>query len=388
MDKGRFKPEVMIGPAVVTVLILITIGVLIIYRQPMGPPLEVSTRGDVSATGLSVFESISQEPTSAAASAGTSEPEAISAIVPTEGPETASESEATDVPEPTSPPTTAPVNPDAAASTSSVRVCGENEVWNILVVGSDASDLWYPQGSDLTRVLRVDFPNRTISLFALSRDLWVDATSVGMQDPEITFTKLGMVFYEARKRSEGTDIQDTMQDGLNAIAQTLSVNFDLSFDHYLGIDLDKFPAMVDTVGGVPISIPTALTDPKSGMSFRAGQQTLNGEQAAIYARAFLTTDLSRIDRNEIMLEALRQKVLDPLVWIKVPRLYIQFRDAINSDLSLEEINHLVCLLKEVEGETIIQDEVLEEWVSPGPEGSLLWDKEKVFGRLEELGMIP
>jgi LCP family protein required for cell wall assembly len=365
MKKNRSPLEIMIGPGIVIVLVLVGIGAWLFYRQPLGPALESSKIRSPATTGL---------PAPASAQQVTSAP--VAAELP----------DAATTPESTPEPTDAPV---AAAATSVPQaVCGETEVWNILVLGSDAADLYYPQGSDLTRAMRVDFPNKTVSIFAFSRDLWVDASSLGLHDPDINFTKLGMVFYEARRRSTATDSQDSMQDGVNAIAEVLGANFDLSFDHYIGLDLDKFPAMIDTVGGVPINIPVALTDPKSGISFRAGQQTLDGEQAATYARAYLGSDLNRIERNDLLLEALRQKMLDPSVWIRVPRLFIQFRRAINSDFSLEQVNHLVCLLREIEEEAIVQEGVLEEWTTPGPEDSLLWDEAQLFGRLEELGMIP
>jgi LCP family protein required for cell wall assembly len=372
MKKERSKLEVMIGPGLAILLVLVGVGVYYLYRQPLGPALEDPKLSAPVMTEMSV-------PTQEIASV----PEA------TDLPEAATMPEATDLPEPTSAPTTMPVQPASVAPTTVPRVvCGESGVWNILVLGSDAADLYYPEGSDLTRVMRVDFPNKKVSIFAFTRDLWVDASGLGFQDPDITFTRLGMVFYEARRRSPATDPQDSMQDGLNAIAQTLTANFGLSFDHYIALDLDKFPAMIDTVGGVPINIPEQLRDPKSGMVFRVGQQTLDGEQAATYARAYLGSDLNRIVRNDILLEALRQKLLDPTVWIRVPRLFIQFRHSINSDFSLEQVNHLVCLLKEAETDRILQDGVKEEWTTPGPEGSLLWDEAKMLERLQELGMIP
>jgi anionic cell wall polymer biosynthesis LytR-Cps2A-Psr (LCP) family protein len=87
------------------------------------------------------------------------------------------------------------------------------------------------------------------------------------------------------------------------------------------MDLDKLPAMIDTVGGLPIDVPSKVVDPTSGMIFRAGQQTLDGKQTVIYARAYLNSDLNRIKRNDLLVEALRQKVLDPMIFIKVPRLF-------------------------------------------------------------------
>ena len=98
-------------------------------------------------------------------------------------------------------------------------------------------------------------------MFAFSRDLWVDTTGLGLTNPTINATKLGMVFYEARSRSTSTNVRDSMIDGTNATARMLANNFLVSSDHYLTIDLAQVPAMVDAIGGVPINIPATITDP-------------------------------------------------------------------------------------------------------------------------------
>jgi LCP family protein required for cell wall assembly len=282
----------------------------------------------------------------------------------------------------------ADVTAPTAVTSKPAEVCGETAVWNILVVGSDAADMFYPQGSDLTRVMRVDFPNRRVAIYAFSRDLWVQVSDLAFTDPDIAATMLGMVFYEARLRSAHTDPQEAMLDGVNATAHMLTSNFNLTSDHYLAIDLDRLPAMIDTIGGLPINIPEGFTDPHTELEFEAGQQTLDGYQASIYARSYLGSDLSRIQRNNLVIEALRQKLLDPAVWLKIPELYLQFRDAVLTDFSPEQVTHLTCLLQEVAPEAIIQDGVPEEWTSEGPEGSLLWNRTNVLNRLRELEMIP
>jgi LCP family protein required for cell wall assembly len=355
MKKGKLNLELMLGPGLAGMIIFIGIGASLLYRQPLGPVLETTSPGAPANTEMAEAASV---PLAAKLTEATPEPSATE-------------------------------QPGRIASTKApAAVCNENAVWNILILGSDAADLYGTPGSDLTRVLRVDFLKKTVSIFSLSRDLWVDASDLKLVNPAIKSTKLGRVFYEARQRSTDTDPQDKMQDGVNAMVKTLAANFDLSFDHYIAMDLDRLPAMIDTVGGVPIDVPNSVIDPTSGMIFHAGQQTLDGKQTAIFASAYLDSDLNRIKRNDLLLEALRLKMLDPKIFFKVPRLFIQFRDAINTDLTLEQINHLVCLLKEVEADSIIQEGVLEEWTNPGPEGSLLWDEMKVLGRLEELGMIP
>jgi LCP family protein required for cell wall assembly len=268
-------------------------------------------------------------------------------------------------------------------------VCGETTPWNILVLGSDAGDLRGEKGSDLTRILRVDFPNRKVTVFAFPRDLWVDTTGLGLTDPTVDATRLGNVFYEARSRSTKTNAKDAMVDGTSVTARMLTNNFSISVDHYVTVDLHQIPAMVDAIGGIPINIPHQTTDPWIGMVIPAGQQTLNGAQFVAYARAKPDSDFGRIQRNNVLIAALREKLLDPSIWGKIPQLYTQFSETIATDLSPEQINHLSCLLQEVPQDAIIQDQVRLEWTSAGPQpGSFLWEKTMILNRLKELGLIP
>lgn len=276
-----------------------------------------------------------------------------------------------------------------AEPNAQAEVCGETGAWNVLILGSDAADLRGEKGSDLTRMLRVDFPNKKVTIFAFSRDLWVDTTGLGLTNPTINATQLGTVFYEARNRSSKTNVKDAMVDGTSATARMLSNNFSLSTDHYLTVDLFQIPAMVDLVGGIPVNIPQTTTDPWIGMVIPAGQQTLNGAQFVAYARAIPDSDFGRIQRNNLLFAALREKLLDPGLWEKIPQMYMQFNEVIATDLSPEQIYQLSCLLKEVPPEAIIHDQVRPEWTWAGPQqGSLVWDRTTVLNRLKELGLIP
>jgi LCP family protein required for cell wall assembly len=267
--------------------------------------------------------------------------------------------------------------------------CGESSVWNVLVLGSDAADLRGEKGSDLTRMLRVDFPNKRVTVYAFPRQLWVDTAGMGLSNPTVNATQLGTVFYEARNRSTGTNARDAMAAGTSATAFALSKNFLIGSDHYVTIDLRQIPAMIDTVGGIPVNVPVTTTDPWIGMVIPAGQQTLNGAQFVAYARAKPDSDFGRIGRNNLLLNALRDKALDPGVWGKIPQLYAQFHEVIVTDLSPEQINHLACLLKEVPSDAIVQDQVRQEWTSPGPQpGSLAWERTNILNQMKALGLIP
>jgi LCP family protein required for cell wall assembly len=268
-------------------------------------------------------------------------------------------------------------------------VCGETGAWNVLVLGSDAAELRGPKGSDLTRMLHVDFANKKVTVYAFPRQLWVDTSGLGLTNPTVDAAQLGEVFYEARSRSTKTSLEELLVEGTNATARTLSNNFSVHTDHYVAVDLNQVPAIVDAIGGLPVNVPVAITDPWIGMTIPAGQQTLNGVQVAAYARAIPDSDFERIQRNNLLIAALREKALDPNVWGKIPQLYVQFDEVLGTDLSPEQINHLACLLKEVPADAIIQEQVRQEWTSAGPQaGSLVWDKAAVLNQLKELGLVP
>jgi anionic cell wall polymer biosynthesis LytR-Cps2A-Psr (LCP) family protein len=139
---------------------------------------------------------------------------------------------------------------------------------------------------------------------------------------------------------------------------------------------------------VPINVPQRTTDPWIGMVIQPGQQTFTGAQAVAYARAIPDSDLGRIGRQQLLLEALRQKLSDPSVIARLPQLYAQFSTSIVTDLSPEQINHLSCLLDEIPKESVVQDGVRQEWTSRGPGGSLLWDGTSVSNHMRSLGLIP
>jgi anionic cell wall polymer biosynthesis LytR-Cps2A-Psr (LCP) family protein len=197
-----------------------------------------------------------------------------------------------------------------------------------------------------------------------------------------------MVFYEARMRSPQFGMRDVMVDGVRMSAATLLKNFSVISDHYLAIDLNQLPQIIDAIGGIPINVPEQITDLSRPILIKAGQQTLNGAQTVDYSRAFMGTDFARIERNQVLLEAMRQRLLDPAVWPRIPELYTKFSDVIVTDFTLEQITHLSCLLKKIASDSVLQEGVRPEWTSPGPNSSLLWDQNKLLTRLKELNLIP
>ena len=298
-------------------------------------------------------------------------------------------------------PTAIPVTPTLASEVSAtpteqlavitaeptVDACGEDGVWNILILGSDYGELRGQKGSDLTRVLQADFTNKKVVIYSFSRDLWVDTSGLGFTNPPMDSSTLGLVFYEGRLRSLQFAESDTIVDGTRATAGMLWQNFSINTDHYMTLDLAHLAGMIDAIGGLPINVPSRTTDPWIGVVIEAGQQTLTGAQVVAYARAIPDNDFGRIQRNNLILDALRQQMITSDIISRLPDLFTQFKEAIITDMSFEQINHLACLLKETPSGSIIQESVKQEWTSPGPSGSLLWNRDFVLSSLKNLGLI-
>jgi LCP family protein required for cell wall assembly len=275
-----------------------------------------------------------------------------------------------------------------AAGLSSSEVCGQRGAFTLLVIGSDAAEMRGPPGADLTRLARIDFSQKKVNIFALPRDLWVDVNRLGFQNPLITNTTLGKTYYEAHERSPQEEESDKMVSSAQATAQMILDNFQVTTDHYFMLELSQLPTLIDAIGGLPINVAERITDPWIGMVIEAGPQILTGTQLAAYARAIPDSDFARIQRSNIILQALQQKMLEPAMWGKLPALIDQFKKMFVTDLSPQQISNLFCLLQGIPSEEIIMEQIKPEWTSPGPSDSLLWDKDKIITAFKQLELIP
>lgn len=126
--------------------------------------------------------------------------------------------------------------------------------------------------------------------------------------------------------------------GPQLIVRTVEAATGVRLDHYAEINFVGFVAMVDAVGGVEMSIPTAIHDEKAGLDLPAGTTTLSGPQALAYVRARYfdpTADLGRMKRQQAFLGALMQKATSPGVLMN-PVKALAFANAAAGSLTVDE----------------------------------------------------
>src|SRR6476660_593004 len=189
-------------------LVVSGIFLLKLYRQPLGPALELPTTTQTRLSPTLTTFPIEQN---------------------------AANSTATEV------------LPIATQTATPQPLCGGPAVMNILAVGSDSRGQHYLYGlADIIRLVRVDFVNARVGILVVPRDLWVDIPDIS-DHYNITQGKLNQAYLYGNK---GLGYYDGPGEGPGLLARTLNLNFGAQPDHYIAVNMLTFEAIVDAIGGI------------------------------------------------------------------------------------------------------------------------------------------
>ncbi|MEV6950744.1 LCP family protein [Streptomyces sp. NPDC051183] len=172
------------------------------------------------------------------------------------------------------------------------------------------------------------------------------------------------------------------EDGPELLVRTVEYNTGLRIDHYAEIGFAGFANIVDALGGVELDIEQGFKDEKSGADFKAGKQTLNGEQSLAYVRtryAFAESDLQRTKNQQKFLSALANQAATPSTIINPFALYPMLGAGLDTlivdkDMSLWDMGQMFFAMKGINGGDGVS---MNMPISGQRGGNLVWDKAKV-----------
>jgi len=201
----------------------------------------------------------------------------------------------------------------------------------MVIMGVDAREGDEVSRSDTLMVARVDPKEKTITLISIPRDTRVDI-------PGEYTTKINAA------HSLG---------GPTLVIETVREFTGLPISHYMEIDFNGFKEIVDALGGVQVTVPEKIVDPKAGdydptaYTIHAGPQTLNGAQALTFVRSrnFPEGDLKRIENQQIFIKALVQQSLALANTPKLPELVNSVANNVSTDMSATELLELAMTMK-------------------------------------------
>jgi LCP family protein required for cell wall assembly len=163
------------------------------------------------------------------------------------------------------------------------------------------------------------------------------------------------------------------QGGGKLADQTLSNVLGIPIDHFVGLDFQAFQAAVDSMGGVDVTVANSFTDneyPHGECSkgdcgymtvhFTKGPQHMDGSRALIFARSRHSADnpaeasnFARNQRQQLILNALKAKVLSVGGIGKLPDLLSALGDHVITDLGIADANALYDMVKGVDSKSIV-----------------------------------
>jgi LCP family protein required for cell wall assembly len=229
--------------------------------------------------------------------------------------------------------------------------CDQSGIMTMLLLGENLPET-PERGADAIRLLRADFDNKLINILALSPEVQVKTPDLASE--AIESSTLTKVYYLGKESKSGSE-PEKMIEGTRDISQTLLNNFGYYPSHYVIIKQSLMEDIVDTLGGLPINLPEDVDGNSEGFGyFSEGEQVMDGQQVLNYVRILNpanvtgSSELNRIKRQNQVLAALAAQMSSPETIAKLPILIMQFYESLATDLNIQQIEALFCLLGEDE----------------------------------------
>ncbi|SFP79299.1 LCP family protein [Salibacterium halotolerans] len=194
-----------------------------------------------------------------------------------------------------------------------------DENLTFLLVGVDNEEESGAQRTDTIMLANYNPENNNVQLASILRDSYVDI-------PGHENNKINASF---------------AYGGVELLRDTIEKNFDIAIDHYATVNFDGFVEVVDAVApdGIEVDIQERMYyNDHSGnvnIDFQPGTQKLDGEEALEYVRyrGGENNDFGRVERQQKMLNLLKDEVLSFSSVTKIPQLISAVRPNIDTDVS-------------------------------------------------------
>lgn len=131
--------------------------------------------------------------------------------------------------------------------------------------------------------------------------------------------------------------------GPELAVQTVETTLGIPIDNYIAVNPRGIRAVVDALGGVPITIEKPMhyrdRSARLDINFEPGPTVLSGKDAEAYLRFRhdAMADIGRVRRQQYFVAALKRKLADPWVWAKLPELTRIGLEYVRTDLNTDEL---------------------------------------------------
>jgi LCP family protein required for cell wall assembly len=189
----------------------------------------------------------------------------------------------------------------------------------ILLMGNDHSSTNKGARTDVNMLLVLNIEEGTATVTSFPRDLYIYA-------PGHTMMRLNSV--------QGLG-------GFELSALTYEYNFGIRPDHYVNVNVENFPKIIDLLGGIDVYVPQPVSDPdfaNGKFSVPAGIVHMDGKTARWYVRSRAgTSDFERNIRQQEVLQSIFLRLISRHGVNNAAGVYRLYSDSVLTDLTVEDV---------------------------------------------------
>ena len=235
----------------------------------------------------------------------------------------------------------------------------EEDRINVLLLGIGGKQHDGPYLSDTIMIASIKPSTHGLALISIPRDLVV-------QIPDYGWRKINEVDSYGELSKEGA--------GAEFARQTLSALFDIPLHYVVRLDFNGFEQIVDTLGGLDITVDQTFTDytyptlnyKYQTVSFKAGPQHMDGATALKFVRSRHSinnhegSDFARSKRQQKVILALKEKLLsfsflsNPQ---KISTVTKELHDSIATNIQGWELLRIAALARQIDETAIINTSI-------------------------------
>jgi len=230
---------------------------------------------------------------------------------------------------------------------------------NILLLGIDErpAEKGSPSRTDTIMVATLDPNGKTAGILSIPRDLLVTIRTSGgllIQD------RINTAYFYG-------EYYDHPGGGVALARETVENLLGIHIHYYALIDFEGFSKVVDSLGGVTVTLETPLVDNEypdescqdctMSIYIPDGRQHLDGEKALWYARSrHMDSDIGRMERQQQLMMAMRDRALQIGAIFRIPFFLRELGGAFKTDLSVSEMKRLADFSKDL-GDNVTRREL-------------------------------
>ena len=195
----------------------------------------------------------------------------------------------------------------------------QNDGFYVLLVGSDAREGDTFSRGDVLMLCRIDPVKRVVSLVSIPRDTMVSVPgAVGVQKINAAYAF----------------------GGASSQVYTVSKFAGVPISHYVEVDFEGTEKLIDTLGGVWVDVPEAVSNSHApGGTLQTGRQLLDGKTALAYARERHSAsggDFSRARAQRLIVQAIIRQTMQASP-LEMPGLIESMASCVSTDYSIPDI---------------------------------------------------